>query len=67
MIPPSPFYFLSMALFFGSGRSFVLPHILFLCSDLILFFYIWPSSFPSPLTERAVFSPVYVLASFVID
>ena len=45
MIPSSPFYFLSMALFWG--RSFVLPHKIFLCSDLISFFYIWLSSFPS--------------------
>ena len=34
---------------------------------LILFFSMWLSSFPSTLIEKAVFSPLYLLASFVID
>ena len=36
-------------------------------SVLISFLYMWLSSFPAPLIEQAVISPLYSLASFVID
>ena len=36
-------------------------------SVLISFFYMELSSFPAPLIEEAVFSPLYILASFVKD
>ena len=36
-------------------------------SVLISFFYMQLSSFPAPLIEQAVFSPLYILASFIKD
>ena len=44
---------------------------LFLCmvleSVLVSFFYKWLTSFPAPLVKEIVFSPLYILASFVKD
>ena len=63
-----------------SSKSFIVSGLIFrslihfefiLCmvlrSVLISFFYIWLSSFPSTTIEEIVFSPLYILASFVID
>ena len=38
-----------------------------LISFFFFFFYVWHSSFLAPLIEGAVFSPLYILASFFID
>ena len=34
-------------------------------SVLISFFHMWLSSFPESFIEKAVFAPLYILASFV--
>ena len=34
---------------------------------LISFIYMWLSSFPATYVEETIFSPLYILASFVID
>ena len=36
-------------------------------SVLLSFFYKWLTSFPAPLVKEIVFSPLYILASFVKD
>ena len=36
-------------------------------SVLVLFFYKWLTSFPALLVKEIVFSPLYILASFVKD
>ena len=36
-------------------------------SVLVSFFYKWLTSFPSTLVKEIVFSPLYILASFVKD
>ena len=36
-------------------------------SVLVSFFYKWLTSFPAPLLKEIVFSPLYILASFVKD
>ena len=36
-------------------------------SVLVSFFYKWLTSFPTPLLKEIVFSPLYILASFVKD
>ena len=36
-------------------------------SDLVSFFYKWLTSFRSTLVKEIVFSPLYILASFVKD
>ena len=36
-------------------------------SDLVSFFYMWLTNFLEPLVEEIVFSPLYILASFVKD
>ena len=43
--------------------EFILGYGVRECSNFILFH----SVFPAPLIEQAVFSPLYILASFVID
>ena len=63
-----------------SSKSFIVSGLTFrslihfefiLCmvlgSVLISFFYIWLSRFPSTTIEETVFSPLYILSSFVID
>ena len=63
-----------------SSRSFIvsglmfrsLIHLsLFLCvvleSVLVSFFYKWLTLFPAPLVKQIVFSPLYILDSFVKD
>ena len=36
-------------------------------SVLVSFFYKWLASFPAPLVKEIVFTPLYILASFVKD
>ena len=36
-------------------------------SDLVSLFYKWLPVFPAPLVKEMVFSPLYILASFVKD
>ena len=36
-------------------------------SDLVSFFYKWFTVFPAPLVKQIVFTPLYILASFVKD
>ena len=61
-----------------SSKSFIVSGLIFrslihfeffLCmvlgSVLISFFYMQLSGFPAPLIEEAVFSPLYILASFI--
>ena len=36
-------------------------------SVLVSFFYKWLTSFPAPLVKEIVFSPLYILASFIKD
>ena len=41
--------------------------LMMLESVLVSFFYRWLTSFPAPLVKEIVFSPLYILASFVED
>ena len=34
---------------------------------LISFFYMWYPVFPEALVEETVFSPLYILVSFIVD
>ena len=36
-------------------------------SVLVSFFYKWVTRFPAPLVKEIIFSPLYILASFVED
>ena len=59
--------FIAAGLIFRSLIRFELFLCMVLGSVLISFFYMWLSSFPAPLIEGAVFSPMYIPAPFVID
>ena len=52
-------------------RSLINFEFIFLCirlgSVLISFFYMQVSYFLAPLIEETIFSPLYILASFVLD
>ena len=59
--------------FILSGLTFRSLIILSLCLGMVLgsvlipYFYMYLSVFPAPLIEEAVFSPLYILASFIKD
>ena len=48
-----------------SSRSFIVSGLMALESVLVSFFYKWLTSFPAPLVKEIIFSPLYILASFV--
>ena len=59
--------FIVYDLTFRSLIDFEFIFVYVLGSVLISSFYMYLSTFPAPLIEETVFSPLYILTSFVID